>query len=144
MRKIFVPIVLLCGLLAACGKKAAPLSLEQLPIELKAAFQSASSDMQNTVNSITRQVDRKQFGPAMLQVQMLLSNPQLNGSQKSVVARALATINENLQKQIQIQEAASEPIPEKPSQQPSPQKEQSSPETAAESAAALNYYKSTK
>jgi hypothetical protein len=137
-------VLLILLLLSACGAKAPlPLSLEEIPGALRKAFQSAKADAKRTTDMVATQVEHKQFAPASFQLTSLLGDRNLNQEQRTVVSRSLITINANMQKQVEAQEAA---VAAPPTQGPLAARTVVPPPdpAAAEAAAALEIYRRTK
>jgi hypothetical protein len=144
-RGIISALFIVAGLLG-CAKQVHPLTLAEIPPAIRKAFQSAPAEIQKTSNSIITQVEHKQYAPATMQIQALMEAPELSKEQRDIIARSLMTLNENLQKQIQAQEAAVAATPDNTPNRPSPvvEKAKTPDPSSAEAEAALNYYKRTK
>jgi hypothetical protein len=146
MKRAIISALLFAAGILGCAKQAPPLTLAEIPPAIRKAFQSAPAEIQKTSNAIVTQVEHKQYAPATMQIQALMEAPDLSKEQRDIIARSLMTLNENLQKQIQAQEAAVAATPDNTPNHPAPVAEAAkAPDPAsAEAKAALNYYKRTK
>ncbi len=146
MKKLLLICALIVPLLGCGSHRAAPLALDQIAAEFDKAFQTASPETKSLAQAIARLVERKQYAPASMQLQGMMGNRSLNDAQRSVIARAMAAINQGLQEQVQIQEAAVAAPPRrepKPGSIPVP--DAKAVESSAEEAqAVLNIYRATK
>ena len=147
MRKLLLICALILPLFGlACGAKGPPLSIDQVPTELEKAFKSAPEGVRALTQAIGRLIERKQYAPASMQMQAMLGDTTLSKEQRSVIARAMATVNNAMQGQLAIQEAAVAPADNggKSRPQAPPPDLSGSETTAAEAKATLDLYKRSK
>lgn len=121
------------------------MTIDQVAAELGKAFASAPEPAKSLALAVGRLVERKQYAPASIQLQTLISDPSLTKAQKAVATGAMATVNNAMQAQIAVQERATEPATKQPAGPPPDLTGGAAPETsAAEAKATLEYYKRNK
>lgn len=135
---------LLMAMFAACSKSGPPpLTLEEIPPAITKAFQSARLQVKKNADAIAQQVKGKQYIPVSIQLQALLSNPDLTREQRNVLSAAMVTINQILQAQAaSLQPADAQAV--ETSGGPKPPVQQVTVEEAAAAAAAVEHYRATK
>jgi hypothetical protein len=138
-------------LLAACGgAPPAPLSLEEIPGAFQKGFQNAKEETKMVIQGISRQVEKRQLGPASFQLQNFMGDRGLTKEQNSLIARALISVNAELNKQIEVQEAAVAATPSalttaRPQAAPQlPSENQADPEATAAAKRMREIYRATK
>jgi len=85
-----------CG----CGKDPGPpppLAVEEIPAQMRKAFNGAESEAKDTVGRLTAALQSKDYPAAYEEVQALCSLPGETREQRSLAARALLTITGLLQ-----------------------------------------------
>ena len=103
------------------------------------------------IEGVAKQIERKQLGPASFQLQNMLEDRSLTKDQSALIARALITVNQKLNEQIEVQEAAvaatpSAAAPNAP-RHPTPQlpsENQADPQEAAAARMQREIYRQTK
>jgi hypothetical protein len=139
-------------ILAACGgAPPAPLTLEEIPAAFQKEFAKAKDETRMVIEGVSRQIERKQLGPAAFQLQNMLEDRSLTKVQSELIARALISVNQKLNEQIEMQEAAvaatpSAAAPNSP-RHPTPQlpsENQADPQEAAAARLQREIYRQTK
>jgi hypothetical protein len=82
------------------------MSLEEIPAAFKKEFAKAKEETRMVIEGVSRQIERKQLGPAAFQLQNMLEDRSLTKDQSALIARALISVNQKLNEQIEMQEAA--------------------------------------
>ena len=149
MKHFFCSILLMLVAMGCGANRLSPLSLEEIPAAFKKTFANAKEQTRFVIDGIIKQVDHKQYGPAAFQLQNMLSDRSLTKEQHSVISRGLVTLNETLQKQAEIQEAAAAPLSApgaRPAvaQTPAEAAAANPQQSSAEAAAYLRMYRQTK
>src|SRR4051812_20358922 len=150
MKRRFIWSILLMLAAVGCGEhRPSPLGLEEIPPVFKKTFANAKEQTRFVIDGIIKQVDHKQYAPAAFQLQNLLSDRSLTKEQHSVISRGLVTLNDTLQKQAEIQEAAAAPVSApgaRPAvaQTPAEAAAANPQQSSAEAAAYLRMYRQTK
>jgi hypothetical protein len=131
-------------LLAGCAKQGPPpLTLEESPDAIVQAFKAARMQPKKNAEGIALLIKEKQYMAANIQLQALISNPELSEEQRSVLASASIAVNEMLQTIAAT--AAPELAPaEEPGAAPRPAAPQVSEDEAKAAAAAIQHYRMTK
>ena len=106
MKRNLVALVAVVILVACGGAPPAPLSLEEIPAALTKAFATGKEETRMVIQGVTKQIERKQLGPAAFQLQNMLEDRSLTKDQSALIARALISVNQKLNEQIEMQEAA--------------------------------------
>ena len=92
--KAFILFITACALFVGCSSKLEPLSIEQAPAELRKAFATAQSFLNKTAEGVAQQISAKEYAPATIQLQALLSNTTLTKEQRNVASRVLVAVSQ--------------------------------------------------
>jgi len=141
MHRLAVFFLATLVLLSACQKAARapePLALDALPAAFQQAFQGAAAEARRSADAVVERLNAKDYTTASLQLNSLSAFPGLNEEQRSVVARAMVAVGEQLQSQAQVVEQAAQEAVAKGEPPPAPTPAQ---QQAAE---ALRQYRATK
>jgi hypothetical protein len=127
----------------ACSRNGPPsLTMEEVPAALIKAFQTARMQVKKNGESVAQLIRNKQYVAASIQLQALLSNPDLSKEQRDVASSALLTVNETLQSQAAVTQPTT--AAEDGNATPKPPAQAVSPDDAKAAAAALEHYRATK
>ena len=151
MKRVLISLVAVVVLVACGGAPPAPLSLEEIPAALQKAFASGKEETRLVIEGVAKQIERKQLGPASFQLQNMLEDRSLTKDQSALIARALITVNQKLNEQIEVQEAAVAATPSaampkaRPQAAPElPSEDQADPQAAAAARLQREIYRQTK
>jgi hypothetical protein len=99
---VFVPMLLLA---AACNRNApppAPVSIEQVPATVASAFKDAPADAKSIAQEVATEVQAKDDGKALMQLQTLFQRPDLTPEQREAASRSMISLN------LRLREAAAQ------------------------------------
>lgn len=151
MKQSLIALVLVAVFVACGGAPPAPLTLEEIPAALQKAFANGKQETRTVIEGVAKQIERKQLGPASFQLQNMLEDRSLTKDQSALIARALITVNQKLNEQIEVQEAAvaatpSAAAPREPRHATPqlPSEDQADPQAAAAARLQREIYRQTK
>jgi hypothetical protein len=143
MYRLLFALMMAVGLVfPGCSKSGPPpLTLEEIPAAITAAFKTGKLQPKKNAEAIAKLISEKQYAIASIQLQALLSNPDLTPEQREVLSSSFRTVSETLQAQVASVDPGAAPA-EGGSPKPPPQPV--TREEAAAAAAAIEHYRATK
>jgi len=99
---LLLSLLLALGVLPGCGGGSPPgppppLAVADLPTELQKAFVKAKPETQEAARVVAAAVQAKDYPAAYRALQPLLTLPEATKQQRTITARSLITINQQLQ-----------------------------------------------
>src|SRR5687767_9709452 len=85
MKRILIGIVGVVLLVACGGALPSPLALEEIPAAFEKGFKTAKEETRMVISGITKQIERRQLGPAAFQLQNMLEDRSLTKEQSSLI-----------------------------------------------------------
>jgi len=131
MKRVFVLSLAAVFFIGCSRQQLKPLAVEEIPTALSNAFKPAHLLVRQNAEGIAKLVIEKQYPPASIQLQTLLSQ-ELSKEQRDTASASLVTLNQILQEQAAtLQTSAPEGSPQNTAPKQSAKKEE------AEAAAAV-------